>query len=170
MNRLLTTLIFTLSFLLCQSQTGYLFVKKGSKKKATYSEGSTIYLRLQNDSLRYGLITRLMNDTIYLNGRPVARVAVKEVLLGDKDNKSFRIPLKDFLLITGGVGLVTAGLSLSNQADFEEALIAGLAIGYGPLAVGYVKSKISLKRKRYRIGKKFRLQMIDFYIPARRGF
>lgn len=170
MNRLLFTLICIMAFLLSDAQTGYLFVKKGLKKKATYTEGNTIYLRLQNDSMRYGVITRLVNDTIFLNGRPVPRVAVKEVLLGDKRNRPFRIPLKDFLLITAGVGLVTAGLSLSDQADFKEALIAGLAIGYGPLAVGYVKSKISLKRKRYRIGKKYRLHMIDFYIPGRRGF
>ena len=170
MNRLLLICIFLLPYLVCHSQTGYLFVKKGSKKKATYTEGESIYLRLANDSLRYGIITRLVNDTIFLNGRPVPRVAVKEVLLSDKKQSSFHIPLKDFLLITGGVALVTAGLTLSEQADFREALIAGIAIGYGPLAVGYLKSKISLKRKKYRIGKKFRLHLIDFYLPGRRAF
>ena len=82
----------------------------------------------------------------------------------------FHIPLKDLLLITAGVGLVTAGLTLSNQADFKQALTAGLAIGYVPLAVAYMKSKISLKRRKYKIGRKFRLQMIDFYLPGRRGF
>ncbi len=170
MSRLLLITFFTFPLLLCNAQSGYLFVKKGFRKKATYTEGESIYLRLQTDSLRYGIITRLLNDTIYLNGRPVPRLAVKEVLLSDRKQKSFQIPLKDFLLITGGVALVTAGLTLSEQADFREALIAGVAIGYGPIAVGYLKSKISLKRRKYRIGKKFQLQMIDFYIPGRRGF
>ena len=170
MNRLLLTTICLLLFLFSDAQTGFLFVKKGIKKKATYTEGQSIVLRLQNDSLRYGLITRLVNDTIFLNGRPVPRTAVKEVLLSDKKDRAFRIPLKDFLLITAGVGLVTAGLTLSNQADFKEALTAGIAIGYVPLAFGYLKSKISLKRRKYRIGKKFRLQMIDFYVPGKRGF
>lgn len=170
MNRLLVIIIILLSSLVSWSQTGYLFVKKGIKKKKIYTEGSTIYLRLQNDSLYYGMITRLMNDTIYLSGRPVPRIAVKEVIISSRERNSFRVSAKNLLLITGAVALVTAGLSLSKQTDFKEALIAGTVIGYGPLAIGYLKSKISLKRKKYKIGKRFRLQLIDFYIPRKRGF
>ena len=170
MSRLLIIFILLLSSLVSWSQTGYLFVKKGIKKKKIYTEGSNIYLRLQNDSLYYGMITRLMNDTIYLSGRPVPRVAVKEVIINRREHTSFRISAKNLLLISGGAALVTAGLSLSKQADFKEALIAGTVIGYGPLAIGYLKSKISLKRKKYKIGKRFRLQLIDFYIPRKRGF
>ena len=170
MNRLLIIIIFLLSSLLSWSQTGYLFVKKGYKKKRTYTEGSTIYLRLQNDSVRYGMITRLMNDTIFVSGRPIPRIAVKEVIIHARERKSFRVSAKNILLITGGVVLVTGGLTLSKQADFNEALIAGTVMGYGPLAIGYLKSKISLKRKKYKIGKKFRLQVLDFYIPRKRGF
>ena len=169
MNRLLL-LIFLFTSMFSYSQTGYLFVKKGIKKKKTYTEGDNIYLRLRNDSLQYGMITRLMNDTIFLSGRPVPRVAVKEVIIRSHEKKRFHVPVKDLLLITGGVGLVTGGLTLSDQASFKEALTAGLVMGYGPLAVGYLKSKISLKRKKYRIGKKFRLQVLDFYIPRQRAF
>ena len=79
MNRLLCILICLLGILSGHGQTGFLFVKKGIKKKATYTEGQPIILRLQTDSLRYGIITRLANDTIFLNGRPVPRLAVKEV-------------------------------------------------------------------------------------------
>jgi len=170
MNRLLVVIILLLSVLFSSSQTGYLFVKKGIKKKKTYTEGENIYLRLQNDSLYYGMITRLMNDTIYISGRAVPRIAVKEVIIATKQRSPFQVSAKNLLLITGGVALVTAGLSLSKQTDFKEALIAGAAIGYGPLAIGYLKNKISLKRKRYRIGKRFRLQVLDFYIPRKRGF
>ena len=170
MNRLLIISILLFSSLFSWSQTGYLFVKKGIKKKKTYTEGSTIYLRLQNDSLRYGMITRLMNDTIFVSGRPIPRIEVKEVIISTRERKSFRVSAKNLLLITGGVALVTGGLTLSKQADFNEALIAGAVMGYGPLAIGYLKSKISLKRKKYKIGKKFRLQVLDFYIPRKRGF
>jgi hypothetical protein len=127
-------------------------------------------MRLHNDSLYYGMITRLMNDTIFVSGRPVPRIAVKEVIISNKIRQSFHIPPKDLLLITAGAALITAGLTLSKQAEFKDAVIAGTVIGYGPLAFGYLKSKISLKRRKYRIGKKFRLQMIDFYIPRKRGF
>ena len=95
--------------------------------------------------------------------------AVKEVII-PRNKRKFHISTKDFLLITGGVVLVTGGLTLSNQAEFEEALLAGTVIGYGPLVIGYLKSKISFKRKKYRIGKKFRLQVIDFYLPRKRAF
>jgi hypothetical protein len=170
MNRLLLLFVFLFSFVLGHSQTGYLFVKKGFKKKKTYTEGDNIFLRLHNDGLYYGMITRLMNDTIFISGRPVPRIAVKEVIISTKTSKSFHVPVKDLLLITGGVALITAGLTLSKQSDFNEALIAGAVIGYGPLAIGFLKSKISLKRKKYRIGKKFRLQVLDFYIPRKRAF
>lgn len=170
MNRLLLFLILFLFSIVSHSQTGYLFVKKGHKKKKTYTEGENIYLRLNNDSLYFGMITRLMNDTIYISGRPVSCKKVKEVIIRQKERKPFQVSTKDFLLITGGVILVTGGLTLSEQADFEEALLAGTLIGYGPLLVGYAKSKISFKRKKFRIGKKFRLQVLDFYIPRKRAF
>jgi hypothetical protein len=170
MNRLLVIILLLFSSTLSWSQTGYLFVKKGFKKKKVYTEGSTIYLRLHNDSLRYGMITRLMNDTIYLSGRPIPRIAVKEVIINTRERKSFQVDGKTLLLITGGVALVAGGLTLSKQADFKEALIAGAVMGYGPLAIGYLKSKISFKRKKYKIGKKFRLQVLDFYLPRKRGF
>ena len=111
-----------------------------------------------------------MNDTIFVSGRPIPRVAVKEVIIDRKNRRKFQISAKDFLLITGGVVLVVGGLTISNQAEFEEALLAGTVIGYGPLIIGYLKNKISFRRKKYKIGKKFRLQIIDFYLPRKRGF
>src|SRR4030095_1327911 len=170
MNRLLLLFACSFSFLSSHSQTGYLFIKKGHKKKRTYLEGENIYLRLQNDSIYYGRITKLMNDTIFLNGRPVPRIAVKEVLTPPDKSRKFHISTKDFLLITAGVALVTAGLTASGQAEFEQALLAGTVIGYGPLAIAYLENTVSFQRKKYRIGKKFRLQIIDFYLPQKRGF
>ena len=133
-------------------------------------EGETIYVRLKNDTIYYGRITRLMNDTIFVSGRPIPRTMVKEVLTPPHKSRKFHISTKDFLLVTAGVTLVTVGLTASNQAEFEEALLAGTVIGYGPLAIAYLKNNVSFQRKKYRIGKKFRLQMIDFYLPRKRGF
>ncbi len=170
MNRLLLIIVFCFFFFSTHSQTGYLFIKKGHKKKRTYLEGENIYLRLQNDSIYYGRIIRLMNDTIFLAGRPIPRIAVKEVLTPPDKSRKFHISTRDFLLVTAGVALVTVGLTASGQADFEEALLAGTVTGYGPLAIAYLKNTVSFQRKKYRIGKKFRLQIIDFYLPQKRGF
>jgi len=170
MNRLFLSSLFMLCCCSAFSQSGYLFVKKGIKKKKVFTEYDNIYLRLNNGAYRYGMITRLMNDTIWLSGQPIPRTSVAEVVLRRKDKSNFHVGARNALLITAGVALVTAGLSLSDQASFNEALVAGLVLGYGPIAIGYLSKKISLSRKSYRIGKKFRLQMVDFYIPRKRAF
>lgn len=169
MHRLLISSLFILIVNNCYGQTGYLFVKKGGKKKKEYTEYSYINLRLKDGTIRAGMITRLMNDTIYVSGRPIPRVNVSEVLLPAK-KKPYQIEIKDVLLATAGAALITGGIALSNQADFQEALIAGVVIGYSPIVIAYAKSKISFRRKKYRIGKKFRLQVLDFYLPKTKGF
>jgi hypothetical protein len=170
MNRLLLLLVLVSLVASAQAQHGYLFVKKGIRKKRTYSEGQRILLQLHNDSLYGGIITMLRNDTIYLSGNPLPKSMVKAVIIHDRPRKQFNLTIKELLLITGGVALTTAGLTLSNQADFEEALTAGLVIGYAPLLLRYAGSKISLKRRKFLIGKKFYLQLIDFHLPRRRAF
>jgi hypothetical protein len=170
MNRLLLILLILFSTSYIQAQTGFLFVKKGYKKKRTYTEGDRVILQVQQGTIYNGVITLLINDTIYINGLPIPRPEVSKVILINKKKKTFHLEPKDFLLITGGVALTTAGLTLSKQADFKEALTAGLVIGYSPLLINYIGSKISFKRKKFRIGKKYRLQVLDFHIVPKRGF
>jgi hypothetical protein len=171
MNRplFIVSLLLLLS-LFAQSQDGYLFVKKGIKKKKTYNEGSRIFLQTKGDTLIGGIITMLRNDTIWINGLPVPAKKVKAVFPSQKQRKKFHVSTGEFLLITGGVALATAGLTLSKQEQFKDALIAGSVIGYGNLGIQYLMSKLSFKRKKYRIGRKFQLQVLDFHIPRRRGF
>ena len=155
----------------CHGQRAYLFVKKGYKKKRTYVEGDQILLRLRGDTIIGGLITHLRADTIYIVGKPIPLAKVEAVIVRTKKSGGFYIPPKHLLLITGGVALTTAGLTLSNQAEFKEALTAGMVIGYGPLLVQYLASKLRFSRREFRIGRKFRLQMLDLHLPRqRRGF
>ncbi|MEO8403370.1 MAG: hypothetical protein ABI480_02205 [Chitinophagaceae bacterium] len=170
MNRLLF-----ISWLLCisfiaSSQTGYLFVEKGYKKKKTYGEGDRITLRVKDGVIYSGIITLLINDTIYINGHPIPRVDVTTVILNSRLKQKFHLEAKDLAYIIGGTALTTAGLTLSKQADFKEALTAGIVIGFSPIVLGYLKSKISFKRRWFRIGKKFRLHMLEFHIPHKRPF
>jgi hypothetical protein len=167
MNRLLFIFVFLFSFFLSNSQQGYLFVKKGGNKKKTYLEGDRIMLQVKDGTIYTGLITLLLNDTIYISGRPIPRTDVASVIVA-KPKKKFHIDAETLLLITGGVALTTAGLTLSNQASFKEALTAGLTIGYSPLLLQYLGSKISLRRKKFKMGKKFRLQVLEFHLPYQR--
>lgn len=168
MNRLRSFLTFL--FLLCAalsfSQQGFLFVKKGFKKKKIYTEGDAIQLKLNDGSYRKGIITLLRNDTIFINGQPVYRPLITDVLLKRKPKKLLP-DAKTLLLIGGGVVLTTVGLIVSKQAGFEEAVKASLIIGYGPLLIKHFGGSLMrvMVRKKFRIGKKFRLQVLDFHLP-----
>lgn len=149
----------------------YLFIKKGIKKKRTYTEGDHVILQMKNDSIYSGMITLLYNDTIYLFGKPVPARNVKAVLIPHKKNK-FPVDLKTLGLITAGSAMVAGGLMLNGQEKRDEALITGFAMGYGSLLTQYAGKGLfnAVRRKKYRIGKKFRLQVLDFHIPGRKGF
>jgi hypothetical protein len=171
MNRLLF-ILFILLFtgFSAQSQPGYLFVKKGYKKKKIYMEGDRILLQISDGSMRAGLITLLRNDSIFINGQAVPRKNVIAVYPPNRSKKKFRVTGKELLLIAGGTALTTAGLTLSKQADFKEAAVAGAVIGFGNLGAQWLLSR-SFKRRKYRIGRKFQLQVLDFHLPgSRRAF
>lgn len=158
---LLLLLVTSFSF----SQNAYLFVKKGFKKKKTYVEGDPIKFRLQDGSYYSGTITLLINDTVYINDVPVSCRNIREIVLDKRPATPFP-DAKTLLLIGAGSALVTAGLTLSNQTTFKEGLKDGLIIGYGPLFLRYLGAKFfkALHRKKFRMGKKFHLQVLDFHL------
>ena len=161
MNRLLIILFFT-SSLNVYSQTGTLFVKKGIRKKISYTVWDSIGLRLQDGSLRSGYITNLKNDTVFINGHPVEKRAIKQVLL--KRRPKNKLPdVKTMALIAGGAALTSVGLAISDPQHKTEAIIAGPVIGFGPMFIKYIAkgSVRAVMRKKYRIGKRFYLHISD---------
>ncbi len=172
MNRLILLLPFLLSFLYSYQQPNYLFIKKGIHKKRTYSEGDRIHFKLQNGQEKKGIITLLRNDTIYINGTPIPRLQVSAVILNEKKKKPFPADAKTMLAIGGGVALTTIGLSINDANEPKTALIAAAVIGYGPLLLKHFGGRLlyTLYRKKFRIGKKFRLQVFDLYVPPKRAF
>jgi hypothetical protein len=150
-------------------QHGYLFIKSGVKKKKVWTEGDNIHIRLRDGNQKKGVITLLMNDTVYINGTPFPSKEISTVYPGDIKKKPFPADGKTMLLITGGVALTAIGLSLNNTESPEYALLTAAAIGYGPLLIKFLWSRLvyTLKRKQYRIGGRFRLQVLDFYIPGK---
>ena len=172
MNRLLLGIFLLFTASICQAQTqGYLFVKHGYHKKKTYTEGERIMLQLNNGLVVNGIITLLLNDTIYVNGRPIPRTAVSAVLLNTKRNR-FPADVKTMLLITAGAALTVVGLTINDRTSFRTAALSAAAIGYGPLVIKYLGKGflLSLQRRRYRIGKKYRLQILEFHMPLKRAF
>ncbi|MBL7745171.1 MAG: hypothetical protein JNN00_16975 [Chitinophagaceae bacterium] len=167
MNRptILITFFFLLVFSASFSQAGYLFVKRGIKKKRIYTEGDEIRLKLKDGNFCSGSITLLRNDTIFVNGLPVHKTFVKEVLLKKKPKKPFP-DAKTVALIAAGSALTSAGLAISDKDHQTEALIAGPAIGFGPLLIKHFGGRAigAIPRKKFRIGKKFYLQVLDFHI------
>ena len=114
----------------------------------------------------------LRNDTIYINGIPVPWLQVSAVILNEKKKKPFPADAKTVLAIGGGVVLTTIGLSLNDANEPAIALIAAAVIGYGPLFLKHFGGRLlyTLYRKKFRIGKKFRLQVFDLYVPPQRAF
>jgi hypothetical protein len=171
MNRLL--LFFSITLLLASgfsfSQQGFLFVKKGIKKKRIYTEGDAINIKLNDGTYRNGVITLLRNDTIFINNQPVNKACVKEVVLKRKPRKPFPAA-KTIALIAAASVLTSVGLAIDDKDHQREALIAGPVIGFGPLLVKYFGGRAirKISRKKFRIGKKFYLQVLDFHIPGQR--
>ncbi len=171
MNRLLLLLTIFLLPALVYAQPGYLFIKKGAKKKRTYEEGDRIALRLANDTVYHGLITLLYRDTIYLNGKVIPARDVKAVVMPVRSNK-FPVDGKTLLLITAGSAMVSGGLMLNNMETPKNAIMTGLAMGFGSIIVRYgIQTVVHwVRKKEFKMGKKYRIQVLEFHMPGRLGF
>jgi hypothetical protein len=170
MNRLL--LFFLLFGLNAGAQHNYLFIKKGGKKKRTYTEGASLHVKLSDGTVLQGRITMLRNDTIFLNDIPVPSRSVVKVILHERKKKPFPANVPTVLAIGAGVGLTTIGLTLNDKASAKTAVIAASVIGFGPLIIKYIYERLiyMVYRKKFRIGKRYRLQVFDLSFPTRRSF
>ena len=172
MNRLLLLLILLFSSLSFYGQTNYLYIKRGYHKVRKYTEGDRIHFLLKDGQNLKGMISLLRNDTIYLNDLPIPRGQVAAVILHERNKKPFPADFKTMLLIGGGVGLTTLGLSLNNANEPKDALIAAAVMGYGPLLIKHFGGRLwyAIHRKKFKFKKKFRLQVYDLRVPPRRAF
>ncbi len=99
-------------------------------------------------------------------------MSVKAVILDEAKKKKFPADAKTLLAITGGVALTSVGLSLNNLNKPKDAIIAAATIGYAPLLLKHFGGRFfyMLHRKKFRMGKKYRLQVLDFHMPRHRPF
>jgi hypothetical protein len=140
------------------AQRGFLYVKKkGYKKVRTFEEGGTLKFETKDDLIIYGELAQVKKDSIYVNNNWFATANIKTLFLREGH---YHFDSKTFLLTTAGVVLATAGMTLAGWTDFEHALAYSASIGYGNFLI---LNFPSLKRKKYKIGKKFALQTFDLH-------
>jgi hypothetical protein len=109
----------------------------------------------------------LKNDSIHLTGDLVfATSDVKRVLVRRKVKKPFPINGGQAALIGGGVALTTVGLRAAKwENNTGKALLYSSVIGFGPILITALTNQINFRRKEFVLGKKFHLQVLDFYVP-----
>jgi hypothetical protein len=142
----------------CYGQRGMIFIKKrGVKKVATFWEGAPIRLQLDGRDNLSGYISRVGQDTVFVNGLEVPVARISRVYIRSRQDSKLASQL---LWATAGVALATTGMTLAKWASFEEALKVNAGMAYAPIAYGQLRS---LKRMKYRIGRKFQVQAIDLH-------
>jgi hypothetical protein len=157
MQKLLLIFFLLFSQIVC-AQRGFLYVKKkGFKKVRSFEEGSMIKFQTKDNQVIYGGLARIKKDSVYVNQNWFAVSEIKKIIL--RANK-FHFDSKTFLLTTAGVALSTAGMTLAEWANFKDALTYSAGIGYGNFIIANFPS---LKRKKYKTGKKFTLQTLDLH-------
>jgi len=158
MQKLLVVLFLLFSQII-YAQKGYLYVKKhGFKKVRTFEEGSVVRFTTKDGNVVHGMLALIKKDSVLVNGNWFGALSINKIFLREKRSNPF--DYKTFLLATGGVVLCTTGMTLANWADFDKALGYSAGIGYTNFLIRYFPN---LKRKKYKIGKKFTLQTFDLH-------
>lgn len=149
------------------AQTGYLFVKKGHKKVLSLTIGDDIHVKTKRGTFHKGTITAFINDTVVINGRMVDSKTIHHVIFKERPKKKFP-DTKTLMLIGAGSALTTAGLTLSKQQKLGDAAVTGMVIGFGPLLIKHFGGRLlrAIFRKKYVIGGRFRIQILDLSIPG----
>lgn len=157
MQKLLLVFFLLFSQLLF-AQRGVLYVKKkGFKTVKRFEEGTTIRFQTKNGQIVSGELALVNKDSIYVNEKWLATSSLKEIFLREKNSLSLN---RIFLLTTAGVVLSTAGMTLAKWVDFKKALLYSAGLGYGNYLIHFFPK---LSRRKFILGKKFTLQMLDLH-------
>lgn len=159
-----------LLFLICliasctaTAQFNELVLRKHGISKKRYKEGSVIVLQSKLGLKYSGVIYLLQNDSIYFadGGIHLNDIAV---IYKKKKTKHQFLPFdaNTFLLANAGIPLFTAGLVISGE-PFQKSLLSGLGIVYIPVILYNLQQVVFKGGKRYRIGSKYDLQVMDYY-------
>jgi hypothetical protein len=145
------------------AQFNQLILRKNGIAQKRYSEGSVITIQTKLGLKYSGTIYLIQNDSIYFSGGGIHKNDIVAVFK-NSGTKGKIIPFSKeaFLYANAGIPLFTAGLVISGQ-PFVTSLIAGVTLVYAPILFYNIKRIITNGSRRYSIGKKYDLQVLDLY-------
>lgn len=159
--------LLLLSTVAASAQFNELVLRKNGVSHKRYKEGSLITLQTKLGMRYTGVIYLIQKDSIYFSE---GGIHVRDVAVVYKKQKGRHriIPVdgKTFLLTNAGIPLFTAGLVISGE-PFTRSLLSGVGLVYIPVVLYNLQQLIFKANKRYRIGSKYDLQMLDFYPPEK---
>lgn len=155
--------LFLIAASAATAQFNELVLRKNGISKKRYKEGSVIALQTKLGMKYSGVIYLIQNDSIYFSG---GGIHMRDIAVVYKKQKGryHMLPFdtKTFLLTNAGIPLFTAGLVISGE-PFQKSLLSGIGLVYIPIALYNVQQLIFKGNKRFRIGNKYDLQILDFY-------
>lgn len=146
-----------------EAQFNELVLRKNGIAKKRYAEGEIISIQTKLGLKYSGAIYLIQNDSVYfidggIHKRDIAVVFKKP----EQKHRIIPFSTEAFLYSNLGIPLFTAGLVISGEPFLNSAL-SGVALVYVPILLYNAQQLIFKGNKRYRIGRKYDLQVLDLY-------
>lgn len=163
MKSKLLLFLFILAAFSATAQFNELVLRKNGISMKRYKEGSVIALQTKLGMKYSGVIYLIQNDSVYFSG---GGIHMRDIAVVYKKQKGryhvLPFDTKTFLLTNAGIPLFTAGLVISGE-PFQQSLLSGIGLVYIPIVLYNLQQLIFKGNKKYRIGSKYDLQVMDFY-------
>lgn len=165
MRQFFTFLILILSLSVTAQNYNQLLLRKNGITIKRFAEGTAIHLKSKLGLEYSGTIYLIQNDSIYFSNNGIHIRDIGTVYKKVK-SRSPVIPFSKeaFLYSNLGIPLFVTGLLISGE-PFARALIFGVGIVYAPIVLYNVKRLLFGVNRKYVIGKKFDLLVLDIH-PA----
>ncbi|MFL5811360.1 MAG: hypothetical protein ACJ749_17690 [Flavisolibacter sp.] len=143
------------------AQRGMIFIKRREfKKVATFNEGDPIKFTVIDGFAVTGFIWRVSDDSINVSGNVYHKNQIKAIIIREK---SIKPVAKQLVYATIVAGAIVGMMTLTGNQE-EDMVPKAAIICYTPVVF---KSIGLLKRKQYKIGKKFSIQTIDLHFTPK---
>jgi hypothetical protein len=147
------------------AQYNQLILRKNRVSFKRHQEGSLIHIQTITGLKYSGIIRLLQNDSIYFNGSGIHKNEIVALYKKSGGRQPFIPYSKElFLYSNAGISLFTAGLVISGES-FLKSFLSAVSLVYAPVLFYNIKRLVTSGSKKYTIGNKYDLQVLDLY-PA----